>query len=1165
MEADVAKVPVGRMRTLRNAVFAKRVAYEKRPGTEVLDTRILGTPYTGISGCQGLSERDDQRDLVMLTTDDRILSRRPTGWSEQGPWMNMSLALDALPARPRESWDPGFATFASDGAFSAWHDGRGGVFGQVLTSRGDALSRDFRIAGSSSRRPSVMAIGGSCLVLYTTGSALNSSVISTVDPGSPSVASTNQLVGTLSGSAVGIVDNEVGPWTYDAVPFDDTCVLVAANAPSSLKLGFLAATGFLCVSGTFPFRPNALTTGSSPPYAGPACAVSQDRLTVAYCWQQNPGDGISGTLYRAGDLSVFAQLRLDQDSAQLLSNPIHRMTAAFVSQSNGGYGLEVLTELSGAARLVLGSTTVGPTNRCVRRAFQAVDATGTLLPSQTTSGTLVRHSRLSSHPFSVPRAGGTGSDNLVWVTHDSPLQSTEFMVRTADGTVVGRSDSGRATTNVSGVLGQVVLSGTDSWLRPVSQRSVLQLPGSAGSTFGGRQLALSNATIRRPNTWHPVDIDSVLYMPGGWPGKYDGSNVTELGFALVTEGLSGSFNYGTNDGTRNIDAATNGVANSSSFSYAVIPEWTDAQGNRELGSTAAQLNATLFGTTGSVTLTWPTIVHTMRDGSNAPDIRFAVYRSGPNGSVLQRVDDPSTPILNSTGSDQVSYTDGVSELVRAFGEELYLLTERPNLMVTSPAFMTANGDRLWAAGLEGQPLGVAISKLRLGGAVAFNGDAGTSVDAAKGPITRLHGMDSSVIAFKRTGMQQVPLALNPTNAIDDTTDFPSAAPVVSNAGVPLQGTVIEVAGESTQGLMFWSDLLGARLIDRGLNNQNVGWPVAAFDDHTVVAGLSPRGSNAARLYTAQGETLSLDTRFNLWSTFPNQYAVSATSWNDRAVYAIADGRCFVETPDVYLDGGTPYSMVIETGWIPLADTIQGLGQVWEVFVRGNYYSPHVLRIELAYDYQDSYTQTVEFDTSASLVLNPYGTGPYGGQQMGLPASASLLDVTDPGVGPVANITLGYFATGTVGNGYPFDFYFDPAISAPGTPPRLLESATGTIVYIGDNINTELQVQQSIKSGSLNLRVLVPTPSGSNLLESDTPVQSYTLVGGTEQLGPDGQVYGSPDVGYQWRVRPNRPRCRALRIRISDRDGSGRSYDLTEIKLRCGVESRRPLLGTNRTR
>lgn len=1038
-EAGELSVPVGRLTTAENVYFDRRVGMYKRPGTVSLDTRLLGPTYAQVSGAQGLATRADGADLVMLTTDGRLLSRdEPRGWLQMGPWVNVTADLEPLPVRPWEAWDGTSAVNAlGTQRFVAWEDGRGGVFGQLLTTDDPPrqLSRDFRVGGTYSRQPSVVAIGNSFLCLYTSGSSLYSAPIDCINPTQPSAGQV-QLTSQLSGTSLG-----VGPYqAYDLAPFDSITALLAINSSASLSLGFIRGDGFMAQSGTFPFRPSPITKTGGPQVVGPFIASTQDLTTVGvtslalnFPTQLNLGLARVGVNW---EIINGAGITLDT-LAGPYSPYILRAIMAFnprVAGSNG-YDVQWVTECSGTVP----SLTAGPTNNYLRYGHTLVDVTGNVVAQ--TSGTLLQHAKLASRAFQV------GDDNYVWTTHESPLQSMNVLVRLSDGLQCAYSNPALAVANVSGVLPNVALLGTQAAL-PVSSKTEVPLPGTSGSTFTGRDLVLSVLDFDQVGTWRPVDLDGVLYMPGGMLGQYDGAGVSEVGFRLAVEGITLAGGPGVPNGGINTGSTGTGQA---AFGYAVVPEWTNARGQRELGTCTAFPTTVITGSwaVGSSTvLTWPSVSHTLKDGTRNPSLTYGVYRTGPNGTVYQRVDDPARPIVNLTASVTMSWTDAAPEAFRASSEVLYSVGEPANVLPPSPSIVAAAGDRLVLAGLEGAPHDWAASKLRLGGAVSFFAGAGGSVDASGGPLTGLHGIDGNVAFLKYAKAFQAAFAgAGPSNAVGDGAPWPTTSPIVTDTGLPRNGTILEVAGESDQGLIYWSAQRGPRLLNRGLGVSNVGWQVHDLYGLNVIGGTAPYAREEARLYSTDGTTLVLNTRFDQWSTIPGQAAVGAAVWNGSPAYVDASGRVYVETTGSYRDGSRPYSMVIETGWIPVADSLLGLAKVWEIQFLGTYSSPHTLRIELAYNYRDGYTQVREFNTADALSLQPYG-----------------------GDGT---------ASGSYGSG----------------------------------------------------------------------------------------TYSSADPRYMFRVRPNPPgqRVNAVRLRVSDRDATGQSFSLTEVKMLCGFESTKSYMGPKRTR
>lgn len=1049
-ETSELTVPLGRLTTAENVIFDRRVGMFKRPGTDVLNVRILGPVYAEVSGAQALSTRADGTDLVLLTSDDRVLSRDDGGYLPMGSWVNLRTDLLPLPVRPWECTDPSVAS-AGDRRLVAWEDGRGGVYAQLYSTDGRTLSRDFQVGGGVSRRPSVVAVGSQFVVLYTSGSDLFSAPINVSNPGAPSAGAV-LLTSQLSGSG--------GPGQlYDVAGLDGRSAVLALNSSASIVLGYLGGNGFLQQSGSAPFRPSPIT-GTAPYYYGPSVAVTPDLAWVTSVGVKSAGDGLEflKLLPTTGGSGTVVLRTPVLDGAQ--SRQLVAIASAYDQAGSGDpvfpYSLRWAYELSGSATL-----TNGPTNNLIRYGSVHWSPSNGFDTDSLLSGTLMQHSHLTSRPFSVSRTDG-GADLFVWLTHESPLQSTNFCVRMSDGLIAARSNYQLAVPNVSGVLPNVDVRGNQAYL-PVSTKSEVPLPGTSGSTFTGRDLTMSRLTYRATSSWQPVDADSVLYMPGGWLGRYDGAQVTEVGIALAVEGLTLS---GTNNVTGGNVSATGTINLTGTFQYGVIPEWTDARGNRELGNCVTFPTVQVAGTGSTVTLTWPTLAHTLKDGTRAPNVSFGVYRTGPNGTVMQRVDDPRSPIVNLTASVSMSYTDNATEGFRASSEVLYTQAEPANVMQASPGIIAASGDRLFLAALEGAPHDWAASKLRLGGTFQFAGGAGGSIDAVGGPITGIKTIDGNVAVFKANKAFQLQAAgTGPSNAAGDTTPWPSASPIVTDTGLPPDGTVLEVAGESDQGLVYWSDVRGPRLLSRGLSVGNVGWQVKQFYGLSVVGGTAPYAREEARLYSSDGTTLVLNTRFDQWSTIPDQQAVGASLWNGLPAYASPDGRVWVENTGSYLDGSTPYSMVIETGWIPLADDLEGMARVWEIRFTGEYEgSPHTFRVELAYDYIDGYVQVVEFQTADALQLSPYG------------------------------------GDGTTGDGSPG---FDPS------------------GFDDDGFQTD------------------------------------------ESSGYGSNTYGSVNPTYRFTVAPSQQRCTAIRLRLSDRNTSGADFSLTQIKLLCGFESNKALLGRAR--
>jgi hypothetical protein len=720
------------------------------------------------------------------------------------------------------------------------------------------------------------------------------------------------------------------------------------------------------------------------------------------------------------------------------------------------------------------------------------------------------------------------------------------------------------------------------------------------------------ATSFQPSaSWRPVDIGGVMHMPGGLIGCYDGANTHELGFMELVDSISGSAGSASlgRDGIQtstSVLAAQNALA-TASYIYAVVPESQDSYGNRYLGGYVSLLRMPLSASTTQVqntcSLTWPTITHTMKDGTQAPDIRYAVYRSGPGGVVMQRIDDPAFPVVNSTASDYVTWVDNFSESTRAAGEVIYTVSENMNVLPSSGRLLTAAGDRLYLAGIEDDPDSVAVSKLRLGGAIAFQDGALLAIDVKGGPITAIGAIDDKLVIFKRARIL-ASLADGPSNAASDSTPYPQVEAITSDVGAKEPAVVFNISGQTEQGLAFESER-SIRMLDRSMAIKNIGSLVREYDPLNIVAGLSPRYVDEARFYTSEGKTIVFNTKDDLWSTFEGQTAVAATNWNGTPTWADSDGFCYVEDRNSYRDGDAAYPLRLTLGWMSFTG-LQGMARVRSVYLLGEFKSPHTLRVEMAVDYRDSWRVVKEIATSGSMGVDLYG-GIYGqtttpqytvdtlsaGFTNGDAHSTTqvlsgdgYLQFTTTGSGAwlIAGLasTMPDHSYTTIDNGWELgpgttqaraielgsvvttDVTYTSGdvfkITRSGT--TVTYSKNGTVVYTSLVASiAPLYVKVTGNSGTVKSVIVAPSSSPIEVTWSTTLV---TVTGNTPIVITP---YGGADTVYQHRFDLPVQRFQAVRFRISDtaQSGSAASYSLTEMKLLVSVESGRPGLANRKRR
>lgn len=1160
-ETSAKTVVPGTFTEAQNVTFTERITQTKRFGTRLLSRAwAQSSGYSHVSGAVGLASRDDENDLVLLTTTDEVGSYDESlvggRWVKRGDWAPIRLSLESPSRGPNEAWD---ATACSSGNIQlwAWEDSRGGVWARLRSlETGVTYGPEFRVGGSSGRSPTAVTVGNMFHVYFVSGSngTMNVGVVNAANP-TASSASLVQLQSAM----------DPANRTYSVEARSSLGgSRIAISITSGTYVAAIREDGAVGSTGSVPSFPNPFIAPRS--VVNPELSISTDLRFMAITVKADVtgSRSIRTTFYDANSFAPVSSATLDSRSAVTANDStVDRIGTTYWGPS--GRFLSAYSSMSSS----------DPANRSI--GFGTLDT----LTGATSSGTLVRHTTLTTRPFRL------NSRAYLWGTQVSPQQTTDFLVRD-DGHVDGVSRYSEAYSIVSGALGHVEVrsdSGRRIARRAVTTRDAFIAVSGGLSAFGDRHVGLQALAYHVSSSWRPLDVAGVLYMNGGYLGKYDGNAVTENNFLLQVEGLSASL------GSASLTSPSLGILQSgsvfgsgplasASFVYEVIPVAFDALGNEEQGGCVSQVQVTLTGTLVSVqntaSLSWRSIAHTRRNGTDAPDIRFKVFRSGFAGgaplTTRQRVDDPARPIVNSTASDFVTFNDIVPESVRALGEVSYTQLTPVNTPTPAPAFIASQGDRVYLAGCEGQPLDVIPSKLRLGGAVSFTDASSISIDHLGGPVSGLGAVDGNVIVFKPTRLFGF-VAEGPDNTLVDQTPFPLASLITSDVGAPEPATIVQVAGTQVQGLIFKS-ARGLRSISRGVDVVDVGSLVRRYDGLSVVGGLSPSNSEEARFYTSEGTTVVLNTRYDQWSTFTDQPAVAAATWRGTAAYVDSSGYVRVEETGSWLDNQLPYSMRLETGWLPLQG-LQGLTRVKRLLILGDFHSHHRMRVEMAVDYRDSYCVIREVDTRSALGVNYYG-GPRALNGLtasnGTVATAFLTSSAPGSLFPDPETVIGYAATGTVGNGYPFSIYVDLAITDP-SQFRLVQSATGTVFYCGDNTGGAADMEALIMSQSQYLTVVTPSPTPDSGLEGDILATTWRLAGGT--LGTNNAFpgatdtygsgsYGGTDPVYQFEFRLPVERFQTVRFRFTDVDqetsGSmenGRSYSLTEMRLLTAIDTARP--------
>jgi len=160
---------------------------------------------------------------------------------------------------------------------------------------------------------------------------------------------------------------------------------------------------------------------------------------------------------------------------------------------------------------------------------------------------------------------------------------------------------------------------------------------------------------------------------------------------------------------------------------------------------------------------------------------------------------------------------------------------------------------------------------------------------------------------------------------------------------------------------------GIYRLNQSFQLEYVGAPVEPYGTGQINAAVLVPERQQVRFLQAD-RTLVYHYDLGWWtvSTFGGDHA---TTWRGGFVH-LGDGTVYQEDEELYLDAGLSYERVVETGWIH-ATSGQGWQRVRRVLLRGRYGAPHALRIEAAYDYQETW-ELLEWDAHAATYVPPYG-------------------------------------------------------------------------------------------------------------------------------------------------------------------------------------------------
>ena len=370
--------------------------------------------------------------------------------------------------------------------------------------------------------------------------------------------------------------------------------------------------------------------------------------------------------------------------------------------------------------------------------------------------------------------------------------------------------------------------------------------------------------------------------------------------------------------------------------------------------------------TNSVDIEVPTLRTTAKD-----NVVIELYRTEQNGTIFRKVTTSDSPVFNDKTVDTVTVTDTLNDDALLTREILYTTGDiLENAPAPNATTITAHKDRIVLAGLEDSTT-IAYSKVKDPNfGVEFNEFLDIRLDENGNRVTAVASMDGKLIIFKDSTIFAV--AGDGPTATGAQNTFTSPQLIATDVGCKNPDSVVL----TPLGIMFQSDK-GIYLLTRGLSAQYIGANVEKFNSETITASVLVPDTNQVRFLTANNDCLVYDYLVNQWSTFTNHKGKDALVYDGKFTYLRQDGRVFQEESDFYQDENQFIGMSLETGWISFAG-LQGFQRVYKVWVLGELFDKHKLRLRVASDFTNVFLQDKVVDSTEIIDNKKYGEdSPYG--------------------------------------------------------------------------------------------------------------------------------------------------------------------------------------------
>lgn len=556
-----------------------------------------------------------------------------------------------------------------------------------------------------------------------------------------------------------------------------------------------------------------------------------------------------------------------------------------------------------------------------------------------------------------------GSVGYVMGAYQSSYQPTYFLMNSS-ASILARIAYGNGGGYVTTGLPQVTLSSQTAYVGYLFKDLVQAVNkntgvGSTTQTAGiyaqtGVNLAGFTFSSSELTT---TETAGCLLLSGGMLNQYDGTQLVENNFNVWPDDIkvvaTSSANYG-------------GLVAPGTYFLQATYEWQDSAGNLQKSSPSIPVSVVISSGTSAIQINVPTLRLTAK---TLNPVKIVIYRWSTLQQSYYQTTSITQPILNTTLSDFITYTDSKSDAQVLGNNLLYTTGGVVENTGANPSHAVSQFDsRLWSIDAEDPNL-LRFSKqvlettpVEMSESLTYYVQPNAGAQGSTGPMKCIAPMDDKLIEFKKNAIYYT-AGTGPDNT-GANNQYTQPIFVTATVGTENQASIVLIP----QGLMFQSDK-GIWLLGRDLSTQYIGKDVETFNGQKVTSAVVVPGTNQVRFSLETGVTLVYDYFQNAWDTFKGINPIASCLYQNKHTFIDRYGRVFQETPGTYLDGSSPTLLSFKTGWLALAG-LQGYQRAYSLLLLGEYFTPHRLTIGIAYDYDPSLVQL------ATLIPSNY-SAPWG--------------------------------------------------------------------------------------------------------------------------------------------------------------------------------------------